>query len=92
LHNLSLSPVLGDNVFHGVDHVLYVVLAHPWEQGQGDHALVFPIGHREVIGFVAILIPVVRVEVDGDEVDAGADVAGLEFFNLPSSITAAAQP
>jgi hypothetical protein len=71
---------------HRFYHILHILICHTWVKGQGDHTLIIPIGYGEVVWLVIILVTIVRVQVDGDEVDAGANVEGLKLFDELGSV------
>src|SRR5205809_7288527 len=61
-------------------------IAHGGKERQGEYALVFRFGIRQVSRLVAERILIKRVQVKGNEMDAGAYAALLQFGNKPVSI------
>jgi hypothetical protein len=67
-----------DDVVEGGADAGGVGLGHAREDGQGDDFLVDGLGDGEVARAVAVGLAVVGMEVEGEVVDAGADLMGLE--------------
>src|SRR5215475_12631057 len=78
----SVAMTSGRGTFHGLpdrgDHVGGVLVGHRGEERQGDDPRADLLGHPEGPGLGAEMLPVVGVEVDRLEVEAGADPQALE--------------
>lgn len=70
-----------DNILHRRDYVRHVVVAQAGMQRQRHHALILVVGNREIFRLEPVLIAVVGMQVDRDEVHAGADVARPHFLD-----------
>src|SRR5437773_1877397 len=68
----SLPVSLYDPSRH-VCHVIQVLVGHPRVERQADRPLVVVDGHGEIVRSKLQPVPVVRMEVNGDEMDADAD-------------------
>ena len=73
--------ILFDDAQNCVNHILDIAIAHAQIQRQRDEPLILPVRHGEIVGAIAVLIAIIRMQMDGDEMDAGADVARLEFLD-----------
>ena len=63
-----------DNLQHRIDHIGHIPVAHGAEDGERDLTQVLAVGDREILRFEAEGAPVIGVDVERDEVHAGADV------------------
>ena len=59
---------------HRLHHITHVAVAHARVDRQRNLSLVLSEGHREVARLLAVGCAVVWVQVQRDEVDAGADL------------------
>src|SRR5207253_626689 len=71
-----------------LDNVLDIAVAHARVERQGDDALKLPVGYWELFGPEAVPLTIVRVRVDGDEVDAGSDAPLPHLLYEPFARTA----
>ena len=72
------AAVMAHDLLHRADHVVDVGVRHAGEDRQRDHPPVLLVGDRERVRREAVPLAVRRVQVERDEVDAGADVLGVE--------------
>ena len=64
---------------HGGDHGRNLSLVHGGINRQGEGSAVLRLGLRKIAGLVAEALLVKGLEVQGDEMDAGADSAPLQL-------------
>ena len=74
------------NIEDGGDDVFDILVSHAAVDGKGDFTLVFTGSDRKVLRTVAVGFTVIGVEVQGDEMNAGANVALLQFFDETGAI------
>src|SRR5436309_8684180 len=75
---LSLATGGFNDVQHGLDHIRYILFRHPGIEWQGNDPFEGGAGLREVLRAVAKSLPVIRMQMQGNEMDASAEVVLLE--------------
>lgn len=76
------------NVLDCRNHIRDIGIRQTGVQWQGNQALEFAISYRKIIGLPAVFVTIVTVQVNRDEVHAGADVASLHFVDELTAIKA----
>ena len=69
---------MGDDLGHRGDGVRHVAIRHGWIERQGENPVRGVLGHRKLARLESEAFPVERLEVEGAEVDAHADILLLE--------------
>ena len=63
------------------DHITDILITHPGIDWQRYLPLILTQGYREIFGPISIRITVVRMQMEGDEMHAGADIQASKLFN-----------
>lgn len=85
-----LRQVRIDDIQHGIDDVLDILIAHPAVDGQGHRAQVLGIGNGQILRAIAVGVPVIGMHMQRNEMHAGTDVPRLQFFHELGAVDAEA--
>src|SRR5262245_56966516 len=80
------STMQHDNVVDDVGDVLHVALRHAGVEGQRYNSIVDTLRAGKIATSIAKALPIERMQMHGNEVDARADVAQPELLDEPRTI------
>src|SRR5687767_5392674 len=83
---ISSPPILRHHISDRINHVLDIVYGHPGIEGQRNNSIVEVLSPFEIPALISELLAIVRMEMDGNEMDTGSDIPCSHFLNKPTSV------